>query len=209
MMSYGQLLITNPVKFVRTSKGNMGCKWCIFKQRRSRRRWMSAFMESPNIIINCCLGCVQKWLQQSREALLSWDIQVMGIFSNSLLLIPYLSKGLQCGVDQSFLLTQPIWVAHIGGVIFGTTYDANDSMFPLAFCVMSLENYENWFWFLQNLKKVVGDKEVVIISDRHPTLLRSVPKVFGLENHAYCYDHLKGNFSSLLSKYNTRGNKGK
>ncbi|RVW94875.1 hypothetical protein CK203_034615 [Vitis vinifera] len=57
--------------------------------------------------------------------------------------------------------------------------------------------------------KVVGDKEVVIISDRHPALLRSVPEVFGLENHAYCYRHLKENFSSFLSKHYTRGNKGK
>ncbi|RVW21733.1 hypothetical protein CK203_108210 [Vitis vinifera] len=103
----------------------------------------------PNIITNCCLGCVRKWLQQIQEALLSWGIQVMDILSNSLLLIRYLSK------------------------------------------------------------KVVGDKEVVIISDRHPALLRSVPEVFGLENHAYCYRHLKENFSSFLSKHNTRGNKGK
>ncbi|RVW20025.1 hypothetical protein CK203_113603 [Vitis vinifera] len=58
-------------------------------------------------------------------------------------------------------------------------------------------------------REVVGDKEVVIISDRHPALLRSVPEVFGLENHAYCYRHLKENFSSFLSKHNTRGNKGK
>ncbi|RVX22854.1 hypothetical protein CK203_008385 [Vitis vinifera] len=55
--------------------------------------------------------------------------------------------------------------------------------------------------------KVVGDKEVVIISNRHPALLRSVPKVFGLENHAYCYRHLKENFSSFLSKHNTRETK--
>ena len=82
-----------------------------------------------------------------------------------------------------------------GALFLATTYDANDSMFPLAFDVMSSKNYEDWYWFLQNLKKVVGDKEVVVISDRHPALLRSVPEVFGLENHAYYYHHLKENFS--------------
>ena len=96
------------------------------------------------------------------------------------------------------------------GVLFSATaYDANDSMFPLAFSVMSSENYEDWSWFLQNLKKVVAEKEVVIISDRHPALLRSVPEVFGLENHAYCYRHLKENFSTFVSKQITKGNKGK
>ncbi|RVW87460.1 hypothetical protein CK203_036245 [Vitis vinifera] len=97
-----------------------------------------------------------------------------------------------------------------GGALFSaTSYDANDSMFPLAFGVMSSKNYEDWLWFLEKLKIVVGNKEVIIISDRHHALLRSVPEVFGIENHAYCYRHLKENFSSFLSKHNTRGNKGK
>ena len=58
------------------------------------------------------------------------------------------------------------------------------------------------------LKKIVRDK-VMIISVRHPGLLRSVPKIFGGENHAYCYRHLKENFSSFFSKHTTKGNKGK
>ena len=59
-----------------------------------------------------------------------------------------------------------------GDALFSaTTYDANDNMFPLAFGVMSLENYNNWSWFLQNLKKVIEDKKVAIISDRHSSLL--------------------------------------
>ncbi|RVW66338.1 hypothetical protein CK203_066281 [Vitis vinifera] len=96
-----------------------------------------------------------------------------------------------------------------GALFSAIAYDANDSMFPLAFGVMSSKNYEDWSWFLQNLKKVVGDKEVFIILDRHPTLFRSVPEVFGLENHTYCYHHLKENFSSFFNKHNIRGNKGK
>ena len=62
---------------------------------------------------------------------------------------------------------------------------------------------------MQNLKKCIGEKEVVIISDRHPGLLCSVLEIFGAENHAYCYRHLKENFSSYFSKHNTKGNKGK
>ena len=47
-----------------------------------------------------------------------------------------------------------------GGALFSTTtYDGNDNMFPLAFGVMRSENYDDWLWFLQNVKKVVGDKE--------------------------------------------------
>ena len=51
-----------------------------------------------------------------------------------------------------------------GGALFSaTSYDANDNMFPLACLVMSSENYDGWSWFLKNLKKIIGEKEVVII----------------------------------------------
>ena len=62
-----------------------------------------------------------------------------------------------------------------GGALFSaTSYDANDNMFPLACGVMTSKNYDGWSWFLHNLKKIIGEKEVVIISDRHPSLLCSV-----------------------------------
>ena len=71
-----------------------------------------------------------------------------------------------------------------GGVLFSAIiYDANDSISPLAFGVMSSENYEDWLWF-ENLKTVVGDREVVIISDRYHALLHGIPKIFGAKNHA-------------------------
>ena len=59
---------------------------------------------------------------------------------------------------------------------------------------------------LTNLKKMVGDKEVMIILDRHLGLLLSVSKIFGGENHAYCYHHLKETFGSFFSKHTTKGN---
>ena len=82
-------------------------------------------------------------------------------------------------------------------------------MFPLNFGEMSSKNYEDWSWFLQNVKKFIRNKEVVIISDRHPSLLHSVLKIFGVDNHPYCYHHLKEKFSSFYSNQNTKGSKGK
>lgn len=54
-------------------------------------------------------------------------------------------------------------------------------------------SYDDHFEKLFGKHMTVG-KEVIIISGRHPALLRSVPEVFGVENHAYCYHHLKENF---------------
>ena len=67
-----------------------------------------------------------------------------------------------------------------GGALFSTTtYDANDCMFPLACGIMSSKNYEDWSWFLEKLKTIIGENEVVIIPYIHPALLRSVLRIFG------------------------------
>ncbi|RVW72241.1 hypothetical protein CK203_054937 [Vitis vinifera] len=94
-----------------------------------------------------------------------------------------------------------------GSLFSATTYDADDGMFPIAFGVVSSENYEDWLWFLQKLKGILQDKEVVIISDRHQAILRSVSQLFGVENHAYCYRHVKENFSSYVTKHSMKGKK--
>lgn len=56
---------------------------------------------------------------------------------------------------------------------------------------------------------MVGEREVVIISDRHQSIIHSVLEVFGSNCHAYCYCHIKENFNSFLTKHNIRGRKGK
>ena len=100
-------------------------------------------------------------------------------------------------------------MARISALFSTTIYDANDCMFPLASEIMSSKNYEDWSWFLEKLKTIVGEKEVVIISYGHPTLLRSVLEIFEAKNHAYCYRYLKENFSTIVIKHKTRRNKGK
>ena len=52
-------------------------------------------------------------------------------------------------------------------------------------------------------------KKVVIISYRHERILRSVSKLFGIENHVYCYRHVKEKFVSLFNRQNIRGKKEK
>ena len=88
-------------------------------------------------------------------------------------------------------------------------YDADNGMFPLALGVVGSKNYEDWYWFLEKLKEVLDGKEVIIISDRHQGILHSVSELFEIENHAYCYQHVKENFSNFFNRQNIRGKKGK
>ena len=57
---------------------------------------------------------------------------------------------------------------------------------------------------MQKLKGILQDKEAVIISNRHQAILRSVFQLFGVENHAYCYHHVKENFSSYMTKHSMK-----
>ena len=59
-------------------------------------------------------------------------------------------------------------------------------------------------WFLQKLKMVISEREVVIISNRHQGIICSISKVFGSKFYSHCYCHVKENFTTILTKFNTR-----
>ena len=63
--------------------------------------------------------------------------------------------------------------------------------------------------FLEKLKGVLDGKKVIIILDRHQGILYSVSKLFGIENHVYCYRHVKEKFVSFFNRQNIRGKKKK
>ena len=73
-------------------------------------------------------------------------------------------------------------------------------LFPLAFAIVDAENDENWSWFLQQLKKVVGANRILtFVSDRQKGLLEAVPAIFPNSHHAFCLNHLKANLRDKLS----------
>ncbi|RVW68193.1 hypothetical protein CK203_059727 [Vitis vinifera] len=58
-----------------------------------------------------------------------------------------------------------------GALFSASSYDADDGMFPLAYGLFSSKNYEDWLWFLEKLKMVIGERDVIIISDRHQGII--------------------------------------
>ncbi|KAK9269075.1 hypothetical protein L1049_000843 [Liquidambar formosana] len=107
-------------------------------------------------------------------------------------------------VDSSFLS-----VPYRGALYSATAFNADDEMYPLTFGILSSENYEDWLWFLQHLKELIGSLKITIISDRHTVLLESVGEVFGIENHSHYFTHLKENFGNQATRKNMGGKKGK
>ncbi|XP_058185766.1 uncharacterized protein LOC131302991 [Rhododendron vialii] len=85
-------------------------------------------------------------------------------------------------------------------------YDANDQLYPLAYAIVSSENYEDWLWFLHNLKEIVAEKQVVLVTDHNPGLLRAVRELFGEECNAWYVRHVKEIFSKFATGKGMKGN---
>lgn len=76
--------------------------------------------------------------------------------------------------------------------------DANNEIYPLAYGVLTSDDKEDWLWFLEHLKLVVRDREVVIVSDRNSSMLSAVEKTFDSNGHAHCFHDVQENFSKFI-----------
>ncbi|KAL3679589.1 hypothetical protein R1sor_022545 [Riccia sorocarpa] len=88
-------------------------------------------------------------------------------------------------------------------LFFAMVHDGNSQIVPLAYALAPVENFENWMWFLHNLRisiQGLSSEEVFIVSDRQKGLEKVVSEVF-LENpHMHCGHHLKMNMQKHFGK---------
>ncbi|XP_026416479.1 uncharacterized protein LOC113311905 [Papaver somniferum] len=80
-----------------------------------------------------------------------------------------------------------------GTLMAATCINGNNEFYPFAFAIVSSENKDNWFWFLENLQKLVDGRPIVFLSDRGEGLLQGIPKYFPNSHHSYCFYHIKCN----------------
>ncbi|XP_026410757.1 uncharacterized protein LOC113305981 [Papaver somniferum] len=52
-----------------------------------------------------------------------------------------------------------------GTLMAATCINGNDGFYPFSFVLVSAENKDNWFWFLDNLKQVVDRRPIVFLGD--------------------------------------------
>lgn len=70
--------------------------------------------------------------------------------------------------------------------------------------VVSIENVDNWRWFLCHLKKMLEEtRDLVFISDRHQGLVLGIREVFPNAFHSFCYLHMEQNLLSAVKSKNT------
>ncbi|XP_054778280.1 uncharacterized protein LOC129286281 [Prosopis cineraria] len=90
-----------------------------------------------------------------------------------------------------------------GIMLSAYTYDADNDLFPVAYAIVSGETLEDWSWFLQNVKDITRSLELTIVSNQNNAIIVAVQAIFGSgERHAFCYHHVKENFSTAFTKIN-------
>jgi hypothetical protein len=84
-----------------------------------------------------------------------------------------------------------------GGVILAAcSIDGEGSIVPIAFGIVSVENLDNWGWFIDSMKfcnHIISDTTFTIISDRAKGLQEAVHEILPHCPHLFCVHHIKNN----------------
>ncbi|MQM01242.1 hypothetical protein Taro_033992, partial [Colocasia esculenta] len=74
--------------------------------------------------------------------------------------------------------------------------NGNNELFTVAYSIADSETYDNWVWFLQNLKRaLLSDRRIAFLSDRGKVLKEAIPDIFPNGHHGYCFQHIMQNFN--------------
>ncbi|MQL68849.1 hypothetical protein Taro_001139 [Colocasia esculenta] len=105
--------------------------------------------------------------------------------------------SLELVVDLCSFWTELISNSRVQGVILAASaLNGNNELFTVAYSIADLETYDNWVWFLQNLKKaLLSDRRIAFLSDRGRGLKEAIPDIFPNDHHGYCFQHIMQNFN--------------
>jgi len=84
------------------------------------------------------------------------------------------------------------------------TLDTDNHFFNFAYAITCGEKIEEYFWFLEMVAQCLECLKLVIMSDKHLTILPVVAQVFGKEYHSYCLRYLTKNFLKEAAKHGIR-----
>ncbi|CAA7041904.1 unnamed protein product [Microthlaspi erraticum] len=83
-----------------------------------------------------------------------------------------------------------------GTVLVAMGRDADNRIYPVAWGVVSVENFDNWQWFLRKLKidlQLNDGDQYIIVSDRQKGLIKAVQVELPKTEHRMCVRHIYGN----------------
>jgi len=84
------------------------------------------------------------------------------------------------------------WNGHLAAAV---GVDGHNWMYPVAYGFIAFETQDNWTWFMEQLKKAIGDPPLLAIcSDACKGLENAVKNIFPNAEQRECFYHLMKNF---------------
>ncbi|KAI3738295.1 hypothetical protein L2E82_28319 [Cichorium intybus] len=141
----------------------------------------------------------EELLIRNEGSVVEIDFDVVGdkkLFKRFFISLAACSKGFLLGCRPYISLDACHLKGKFNGVLAAATgVDGNNSIFPVAYCVLESENIQSWTWFLESLKKAIGmPSGLVISSDMQKGLELAIMQVYPNAEHRECVRHLYSNF---------------
>uniref|UniRef100_A0A0A9D615 PB1 domain-containing protein n=1 Tax=Arundo donax TaxID=35708 RepID=A0A0A9D615_ARUDO len=104
-----------------------------------------------------------------------------------------------------FLDKVPLKATNEYKLLVAAAVDADDGVFPVAFCVVEDENYDSWVWFLMQLRIPLQTHNyplnaMTFLSSGQKGSDAAVAQVFEDSHHAFCLHHIMEELKGELRK---------
>ncbi|KAJ9545468.1 hypothetical protein OSB04_025175 [Centaurea solstitialis] len=154
-------------------------------------KWEDSFMKMD--------GFREELLNRNQGTIAEIDFDIIGDkkrFKRLFISLGACSRGFLAGCRPYIALDACHLKGKFNGVLAAATgIDGNNSIFPIAYCVLESENALSWTWFLESLKKAIGTPHgLVISSDMQKGLGVAMMNVYPNVEHRECIRHLYSNF---------------
>ncbi|KAH7856666.1 hypothetical protein Vadar_004037 [Vaccinium darrowii] len=178
----------------------LGCRLTYNQGWRAKERAKEAINGPPSASFHLVPWMCRRLVESIPNTIAKWTSTDEGKFKQLFVSYGCSIAGFNRGCRPVLKLDACFLTGYYRGhCLSASAHDADDGLYPLAYAIVSSENDEDWLWFLENLKEVVGGRQVVLVTDRNTSLLNGIIKVFGGECNAWCLRHLKENFSTFVS----------
>ncbi|XP_010532421.1 PREDICTED: uncharacterized protein LOC104808441 [Tarenaya hassleriana] len=99
-------------------------------------------------------------------------------------------------IDVTFLTGQ-----YKGTLVVATAQDGDHHQYPLAWGIIDREKDASWRWFMERLINAIPDGPgVVVISDRHTSIIKTVREVYKEASYGFCARHMAQNLKVKVNK---------
>ncbi|CAA7042140.1 unnamed protein product [Microthlaspi erraticum] len=102
------------------------------------------------------------------------------------------------GVDGTFLKS-----TISGQLLVALGRDADNAIYPIAWCIVQVENTDNWLWFMNKIKADLGLEDgdnYILISDRQKGLISAARTTLPKIEHRMCVRHIYGNMVRVRAR---------